>query len=127
VAYFYGVARNIQREHARSRDRNVSALEVLPAFEHPSEHPADIMQKQMERKTIEQRIECLEKCLSKLPPETRALVVSYYEGEEAAKINNRKRMAEALGISLNSLRTRTHRIREKLEECIIHCTKQILN
>ena len=50
----------------------------------------------------------------------RKLILSYYEGA-ATKIENRKQMAESLGISVNGLRIRVHRIREKLEKCITAC------
>ncbi|MGA9767404.1 MAG: RNA polymerase sigma factor [Blastocatellia bacterium] len=123
VAYFYGVARNVYREQLRNPERNILALEALP---YP-QHPVAPMPKHLEVNINEQRIECLGKCLKGLPPETRALVVSYYEGEEAVKIKNRKQMAEAMGISLNNLRIRSHRIREQLENCIMDCIERSLN
>jgi hypothetical protein len=54
------------------------------------------------------------------------MILSYYEGKERVKIENRKRMAETLGVPMNSLRIRVHRIREKLENCLVNCLAQSL-
>jgi len=52
--------------------------------------------------------------------ETRRLVVQYH-GTERVKIDARKRLADALGIPLNILRTRICRIRSALETCVSAC------
>lgn len=48
-------------------------------------------------------------------------MLSYYEGKQGARIANRKRIAEELGMPMNGLRIRVHRVREKLEMCLINC------
>lgn len=67
---------------------------------------------------------CLERCLSGLPAENRDLIVRYYEGEKSAKIENRKRLAAELEISVHALEVRAYRIREGLYDCISDCLKQ---
>jgi RNA polymerase sigma factor (sigma-70 family) len=119
--YFYGVARNVLREHLRNPGTSASAIDELSASDHPSEDPEVLMELQDARNRSETRFRCLEYCLEKLPLETRKLVISYYEGEEGAKIENRQRLAEQMGITVNSLRIRLHRIREKLEKCVSAC------
>jgi DNA-directed RNA polymerase specialized sigma24 family protein len=69
------------------------------------------------------RMACLESCLSKLPAENRDLIVSYYEGDQRAKIENRKRLAAELEISAHNLEVRASRIREKLQDCVGDCLK----
>jgi DNA-directed RNA polymerase specialized sigma24 family protein len=69
----------------------------------------------------EREMNCLEACLGKLPPETQRLIISYYDWEDGKKIPSRKRLAAELGLSLNSLRIRAHRIREELEKCATGC------
>jgi DNA-directed RNA polymerase specialized sigma24 family protein len=68
----------------------------------------------------EHRLSCLDECLDKLPIESSRLILGYYDDEEKAKIARRK-LAEALGIPLNALRIRAHRIRTVLEECLQQC------
>jgi DNA-directed RNA polymerase specialized sigma24 family protein len=62
--------------------------------------------------------------LKKLSDESRELIVAYYREQQRAKIKLRKELAERLGIPLNALRIRAHRIRAKLEECVVNCLQQ---
>jgi DNA-directed RNA polymerase specialized sigma24 family protein len=64
---------------------------------------------------------CLDKCLDKLAPYSRNLIERYYAADKQAKIDLRRRIAAEFGISLNNLRLRALRIREKLQVCIEHC------
>ena len=67
---------------------------------------------------------CLERCLNNLPVETRTLMLDYYSEEGSAKIRLRKQMAKRLGIEMNALRIRAHRIRISLESCVKNCIAQ---
>jgi DNA-directed RNA polymerase specialized sigma24 family protein len=64
---------------------------------------------------------CFDRCLGKLPIETRILISEYYSEEASLKIRLRRQMAERLGIGLNALRLRTHKIRISLETCVKDC------
>ena len=67
---------------------------------------------------------CLDRCLGDLPVETRKLIHDYYSEEGSAKIRLRKQMAKGLGIEMNALRIRAHRIRLNLETCVKDCVSQ---
>ena len=67
------------------------------------------------------RLACFDKCLEKLSRERQDLIVDYYQQELRHKINRRQKLAERLGIPLNALRIRAHRIRMTLETCITQC------
>lgn len=118
--YCYGVARNLLKEHRRLPERHALPLDSLSAAEHPSFNSQAAHQHLLEKSNLEQQLACLEACLKKLPPETRRLIVAYEE-EAGGKIENRRRLAEELGIRLHNLRVRAHRIREKLEKCLSSC------
>jgi len=109
-SYVYGVARmqilEIQKVSAKQR----AALTHLPTHA-GTEELVD----------IEPRAECLKQCLTSLPPSSRDLMMRYYQGEKRIKIENRRRLAEALNISLDILRIRAFRLREKLAVCIDDC------
>ena len=124
VSYFYGFARNILKENSRRPDKRSVALDDLPLSKHPAHEPVKLDLWKQEKITLEQRLECLEVCLQEFPPETQNLIISYYEGELGAKIDHRKLIAATLGISINNLRIRAHRIREKLEICLFECLKK---
>lgn len=64
---------------------------------------------------------CLETCSSQLPQEDREIIQSYYCETGRKKIENRNELAKKLGIGLNALRIRTHRIRIILRRCIEEC------
>ena len=69
----------------------------------------------------EARTACLERCLRKLPEQSHALIVSYYQGRGGAHLKERKVLARRLGITYESLKTRAHRIRKALEVCLHGC------
>lgn len=106
--YFYGVARNVYLEFIKGRPSS-------PALQMPGMEKAEV---------DERNFECLEKCLLSLPDDQRELILTYYEGAGKSKIVNRKNLAVQLGIPINSLRIRVHRIRAKLEKCISDCIKR---
>lgn len=66
----------------------------------------------------ERMLEFLERCLTRLPPEERNLILEYYQGERKEKIERRSSLAGRLGLTLNALSIRACRIRSKLETCI---------
>ena len=109
-SYVYGVARmlilEIQKESAKQR----------AAFTHlPTQAVAE------EFVDLERRAECLKGCLTTLPPSSRDLIMRYYQGDKRTKIENRRTLAETLGVSLEILRIRAFRLRERLAACIDEC------
>jgi len=66
-------------------------------------------------------LDCLEECLSRLPAESRALLVEYYQDEKRQRIERRKVLAAALGLRREALANRAQRLRDKLEECVTRC------
>jgi DNA-directed RNA polymerase specialized sigma24 family protein len=64
---------------------------------------------------------CLEKCLEELSKSDRDLAIAYYQQEKNAKIDNRKRLAEQMGLAMNALRLRAFRIRASLLKCVELC------
>ena len=66
-------------------------------------------------------LNCLEKCSSQLDTQNRAIIARYYVGKERVKIENRRAVAETLGITMNALSIRACRIRDKLESCVKEC------
>jgi DNA-directed RNA polymerase specialized sigma24 family protein len=100
--YFYGVAKKIVHE-----DRRKPVVQLPP----PTWNSDD----------VDPEYECLEKCLEALTAQNRELVLQYYQEEKQAKIDNRRRLADKLGIAINALRIRAHRIRNSLELCVRTC------
>jgi len=101
--YFYGVANKIHLEYLRRKP--------VPPLPEP------------EVDSVESELEylCLDRCVEKLTTENRGLVLSYYQEDKHAKIEQRKLLASSLGIAANALRIRAHRIRASLQECVKQC------
>lgn len=75
-----------------------------------------------EEKTLKEKmLACLEKCVGELDEPNREMIAKYYYGAERIKIENRRSLAERLGISSNALTIRACRIRGKLENCVGKC------
>lgn len=112
--YFCGVAHLLYKEVLRRSSREHRALEsgevplpvVLPEEEEPTDH----------------RLECLRRCLERLPQDQRDLVLRYHQGEN--NIRNRQTLSQELGIPMNALRIRVHRARRKLEDCVHECLRR---
>ncbi len=110
--YVGSTARLIWLEALKEQARAQGALDVL-SVSTPRSSPAG-----------SQRIECLESCLDSLPVENRVIILDYYREERGRKIALRKQLAEKMGLPLNALRIRAHRIRLQLEKCVESCMKK---
>jgi DNA-directed RNA polymerase specialized sigma24 family protein len=113
--YFLTVARLVFMESLRDRNRTSVPLDEIS--EVSAEQPQEDEQKEL-------RLRCLDDCLNELPIESRTLILTYYHDERRAKIERRKQLAVGLGIPLNALRIRAHRIRMLLEKCVRDCSAQ---
>jgi len=110
--FFYGVARNLIKEVPKKMRTQVS-LEDVDLGAAPI--------KDSRNETAELRDDCLQLCLKELSSERRELILAYYSREKQAKIDHRTEMARQLGISVETLRVKAHRIRSKLEQCMERC------
>jgi len=109
--YFHAVARNVQMQYLQRKRRL-----LLPPP--PSEE---------EVRETEKASECLERCLQRLTPTNREIILRYYRAEKQAKINDRRALAKRLGVAATALRVRAHRIRETLHECVRACLEDQSN
>lgn len=109
--YIYGVAKLVHTESLKQRNRkqelDEASLVELAALGVDAE--------------AAQLQECLERCLGRLSDEDRAIITEYYKYEGAERVTCRERLAARLGVTLNSLRVKTHRQRLNLERCVKKC------
>lgn len=101
--YFFGVARKVQLEYLRRKTPQ------------PPSDPG------VDSERVEVEYQCLELCIRKLSEENRELVLRYYQADGRQKIEDRKQLAEELGIAPNALRIRAYRIRAALQKCLEKC------
>ena len=116
--YFYGVSQKVFLEYSRKPHGPLAHVPMDYAAVTLSTPAAALAE------DIEPEYRCLEHCLEQLPPESRDMVVKYYQQERQAKIDHRKLLASELGIAVNALRLRAHRIRLILQRCVLECLEQ---
>jgi DNA-directed RNA polymerase specialized sigma24 family protein len=120
--FFHGVAINVLREHWKEAQKaNVKSLDESPAAQNAGENPNEVRERETEHAEREQRLECLDGCVQKLPAQQLMLITQYHQGEGGVKIAKRNELAKHLNIPLNALRIRAYRIRGELETCISEC------
>jgi len=122
--YCYIVAKFVFQEFGRRSEQNQPSLDqaqssgrVIASLAVPFRPNVDAVAK-------EKLFDCLERCLSKIQPESRELILEYYRGDQRAKIERRSELATSLGLTTNALSIRACRIRSKLEICVRTCAKQ---
>lgn len=113
--YALGIARMLTLELRKSPEQKFS--NELPEI--------GVLPFDAEREERDEKLKCLDKCLSELSAENREIIVGYYKGEKREKIENRNSLAENLGIPNNALRNRAVRLRDKLENCITNCLRKL--
>jgi DNA-directed RNA polymerase specialized sigma24 family protein len=117
--YFYGVARILLMQHWEKPERGALPLDELLPGQVPIESPRIAAEEETAA-----RLTCLKHCLDALPAGNRNLIVEYYEWEKGRKTSDRDELAKRLGMTANALRIRCHRLREKLEACVMKCLKK---
>ena len=119
--YCYVIAKFVFLEHIRRAEHSHASLEETFALGRrgaalPAQQPPDAASA-----AGEQMLDCLDRCLKKLPPADGDLILDYYQGEQQEKIQRRRQIAVRLGVSANALSIRACRIRTKLEACVRSC------
>src|SRR5262245_22224061 len=115
IALALGVAHFVFLETSRRADKRRAEEEELIPVAAPEGHRVE---------DDELRVVYLRECLRGLSKENRELIIEYYREEGRAKIEDRKALAERLGISLNALFSRAKRIRDRLEQCVTRRLKR---
>ena len=73
------------------------------------------------------RLACLKSCLAEIAASDadRALIIGYYDADAGEKNKNqRKNLAEKLGLTMNTLKVKACRLRVRLEKCINKCVER---
>ena len=114
--YCYVVARFVLLEDIRRERRYVPFDE--PRLTASESDRIRVDDSDDERAVNELRLDSLDRCLQKLKPEQRELIVEYYRDTGREKIARRRDLAKRLGITMNALGIRAFRIRDALMECV---------
>ncbi|MBI4750064.1 MAG: hypothetical protein HY774_16385 [Acidobacteria bacterium] len=111
-SFLKGIAGNVYKENQRSG--------VTDQMDDNLDHP----QLQSRNATRDQYLDCLDTCLEELPDDSKTLILEYY-GVQSGRLGNqdREKIAQTVGLTLNHLRVKVHRLQNRLEACIENCLK----
>jgi DNA-directed RNA polymerase specialized sigma24 family protein len=115
LAYARGVAYNVYLETIKKEVRVQKALAEMARVQAVEEVDSDVDERLMQ---------CFYGCLKKLPKSDRRMIIMYYGLGQQGRIETRAKLAEEIGIQMNALRIRAHRIKHKLEDCIRECCQK---
>jgi DNA-directed RNA polymerase specialized sigma24 family protein len=116
MRFVYGVARNVLLEWWKTQRRQSVARFPAPVTgSDDSEEDREV--------ASERQMECFRQSMKELPDDARGLLVRYYEHSGRTKIDDRLVMTQELGIPLNALRIRIHRIKAYLQRQIEKCIR----
>jgi DNA-directed RNA polymerase specialized sigma24 family protein len=118
--YCYIVARFVFHEHLRENKAHPMVTHVSGDVA-PQPSASSAADAAEAAGTQEKLLACLQKCLQELDPLNRRIITRYYIGTARVKIDNRRGLAESLGLSLNALTVRASRIRTRLDACVRRC------
>jgi DNA-directed RNA polymerase specialized sigma24 family protein len=112
-AYIYGVAKFVNAESVKIRNRNQQIDDEAPEFVAPvvEDEESDVIE----------RGGCFDRCLRELGNQSREIITEYYSFDKGKKIQHRKQLAARFGMTLNALRIKAHRLRVSLEACVREC------
>lgn len=117
--YCYVVARFVLLEDIRTGRRSVPLDETRISGRFGRAH-----EDSEENAAAHQSLDCLGRCLDRLKPEDRDLIVEYYRDAKRERIDRRRALAKRLGITMNALGIRAWRLRASLESCVEGCRKR---
>ncbi len=121
-AFIHAVGNNVLKEYWKSQGFREDGMgeRIELADKRASQNEWELDEEQITR---EARIDCLEKCLAELAPETRALFEEYYDDSHGKRKHSRREITTRLGLNVNALRQRLQRIRKELHHCISGCVQ----
>jgi DNA-directed RNA polymerase specialized sigma24 family protein len=112
------VARNVLHEYWDDPRREWAELDAAAAAPAAIADPREIEREREAEQYSQRRRECMRQCLQRLAEDDRALMLAYCTTEERAEL------AAQLSLTLNALRIRVNRVRDKLKKCTADCLKK---
>ena len=109
--WIYVIANNLCKKWHEKNKAVMQSLEATPIEEIEKLSYTHHLSDQRQTEITEDRHELVKKLLSKLPESERTVVTLFYLGEMTAK-----EIGKFLGVSVNTVKSRLHRGRERLQE-----------
>jgi hypothetical protein len=114
MSFTRGVARHVLAESHRSV-REVPLLNEAPGLLH-----LEIMQGE-DGSDFDLRMGCLLASLRELDAADHDLIMQWYRHDKSEKIRNRRKLAAARGVSVETLRVQVYRVRKQIQQLVQKC------
>ncbi len=111
AGWLYVIANRLCLKWQQKRKITIQSLEGTSMSEINTYSYNKYASEQREAEATERRLEIVNKLLKKLPESERTVITLYYLGEMTAKD-----IGKFLGVSINTIKSRLHRARERLKE-----------
>ncbi len=124
MAYCLGVAKNHLLHHNRELVLRQAPFDEVPLhFEARRARAAqrDVMEKQAQEK----REKCLRRCWQRLSSDEQCLLEEYYHEDWGTQVRQRRQLAARLRLTEIALRSRAHRLRAALKDCMKRCQEKV--
>ncbi len=113
MSYSYGVARNVFHEYLRKEKAKQKYFN-----EERRRRPEGDAGENEDAAVQERRLECLEQCTARLKERERWMLFEYYRYKGQRKLEHRRKIAEQLNISRETLTLRIFHLKGRLKKCI---------
>ena len=111
AGWLYVIANRLCLKWQQKRKITIQSLEGTSMSEINTSSYNKYASEQRDTEATERRLEIVNKLLKKLPESERTVITLYYLGEMTAKD-----IGKFLGVSINTIKSRLHRARERLKE-----------
>lgn len=121
TGWLYVIANRFCIDWMRKRKITMQSLEDTSMAEIENASYTHYVSEQRQAETSEHRREVAKNLLAKLPESERTVMTLFYLGEMTAK-----EISKFLGVSVNTIHTRLHRARKRLQEREQHLVQEVL-
>ncbi len=111
AGWLYVIANRLCKTWFEKRSVEMQSLEDLPEVELERQRYSEYMDQQLEERALERRIDLVDRLLQKLPESERVVITLHYLAGSSIK-----EISDFLGVSLNTVKSRLHRARQRLQK-----------
>ena len=111
AGWLYVIANRLCDTWFKKREPDMQSLETVPIVELEEHLYSEYTTKQREERASEKRINLVKRLLQKLPESERIVITLHYLAGSSCK-----EISEFLGVSLNTVKSRLHRARKRLQK-----------
>ncbi len=111
AGWIYVIANRLCDTWLKKRTPDIESLDNLPTVALEEQRYAEYMEKQLEERASEKRVDLVKRLLKKLPESERIVITLHYLAGSSVK-----EISDFLGVSSNTVKSRLYRARQRLKK-----------